>query len=298
MTASTPTLPQRPPGTEPARKRFRPPKIRWEIVGCAVQGHQLLDVAAAERTGHADLLVLEDEQVTWHRCLRCDGWLPLVPPHQPPPVLGEVELPLRGRPLRDRYVLRLVAFDRVLHFLVLGAIAVAIFVFADHRDQLHDAYLRVLNRFQGAVGGVTSDTQHHGVLHSVDELFALSTTKLYLYGAAIAVYALVNGVESFGLWRARRWAEYLTLVEVVALLPLTIIELTERVSPVKVVGLVLDLAVAGYLLWAKRLFGARGGGKADRAEKEYDAGWQALERVTPHLSSRPPAEKQHEEAAD
>jgi uncharacterized membrane protein (DUF2068 family) len=278
-----PVLAQRPPGTEPPRKRFRPPKIRWEIVGCAVNGHDLVDTATAERTGHADLLVLTDDTVTWHRCLRCDGWLPLIPPHEPRPVDGDLELPLRGRPLRDRYVLRLVAIDRVLHFLLLGIIGVAIFVFADHRSELHGDYLRILNRLQGAVGGVTSDTQHHGLLHSVDELFALSTTKLYFYGAAISVFAVVNGIEAFGLWRARRWAEYLTFIEVLALLPLTIIELTERVSPVKVVGLVVDLAVAGYLLWAKRLFGMRGGGSADRAEKEHDSGWAALERVTPHL---------------
>lgn len=275
---------QRPPGTEPPRRRLRPPTIRWEIVGCAVHGHALVDTAAAERSPHAALLVLPDESVTWHRCLRCDGWLPLTPLHEPPAVAGEVTLPLRGRPLRDRYVLRLVAVDRLLHFLLLGIVAVAIFAFADHRGQLHGDYLRVLNRFQGAVGGVTSDTQHRGLLHSIDELFALSPTKLYLYGAAISVYAAVNAVEAFGLWRARRWAEYLTLVEVVALLPFTIVELTERVSAVKIVGVVIDLALAAYLLWAKRLFGVRGGGSADRAEKAYDSGWEALERVTPHLA--------------
>lgn len=160
----------------------------------------------------------------------------------------------------------------------------AIFAFAEHRSQLHGDYLRILNRFQGAVGGVTSDTQHKGFLHSIDELSALSPTKLYLYGAAISLYAAVNGVEAFGLWRARRWADDLTFVEVIVLLPFTTYELTERVSAVKVAGLVIDIAVAAYLLWAKRLFGVRGGGAADRAEKAYDAGWDALERVTPHLA--------------
>ncbi len=36
-----------------------------------------------------------------------------------------------------------------------------------------------------------------------------------------------------------------------------------------------------YLLYAKRLFGFRGGAAADRAERERDTGWQALERSAP-----------------
>ena len=194
-------------------------------------------------------------------------------------------MPLRGRRLRDRYVLRLIALDRLVHFVVLAIVAVAIFAFAHDRAHLHGDYLRILTRLQGAVGGVTSDTQHHGFLHSVDELFAVSTTKLYLYGAAAAVYGLLNAVEALGLWRARRWAEYLTFLEVAALLPLTVIELTDRVSAVKLIGLVLDVAVAAYLLYAKRLFGLRGGGTADRRAKDRDSGWPALEAVTPHLAS-------------
>ncbi len=38
-----------------------------------------------------------------------------------------------------------------------------------------------------------------------------------------------------------------------------------------------------YLLWAKRLFGIRGGAAADEAERERDVGWAALERATPEL---------------
>ena len=47
------------------------------------------------------------------------------------------------------------------------------------------------------------------------------------------------------------------------------------------VALVLNLAVAVYLLLAKRLFGLRGGGKAERAEHDADIGWPAIERATP-----------------
>src|SRR5205809_18550 len=78
--------------------------------------------------------------VRWHRCLRCDAWLPLAPPARPtrghPPDRAHIELPLRGRPLRDKIVLRAIAIDRAIHFVVLGLLAGAIFILAAHRDQL------------------------------------------------------------------------------------------------------------------------------------------------------------------
>ena len=53
-------------------------------------------------------------------------------------------------------------------------------------------------------------------------------------------------------------------------LPFEIYELTERVSPLKVIGFVINLAVVVYLIYAKRLFGLRGGGAVERRERERD----------------------------
>ncbi len=49
----------------------------------------------------------------------------------------------------------------------------------------------------------------------------------------------------------------------------------------KVLALVINLAIVAYLLIAKRLFGLRGGGKAERAEHEEDTGWAPIEPATP-----------------
>jgi hypothetical protein len=46
---------------------------------------------------------------------------------------------------------------------------------------------------------------------------------------------------------------------------------------------VLNLAVVAYLPYAHRLFGIRGGGRADRAERDADTGWPAIEHATPWL---------------
>jgi len=44
-----------------------------------------------------------------------------------------------------------------------------------------------------------------------------------------------------------------------------------------------------YLVWEKRLFGVRGGGKAERAVHEWDTGWGAIERATPQPRRTPSA---------
>ena len=285
MVTDNPTGQNLPPGAERPR-RFRP-TLRYELVGCGLHGHELVGTDLADIPEDYRLVAFDDGPggTRWHRCLRCDSWLPLPPPASPvtctPPPLTDIAVPLRGRPLRDRFVLRLIAVDRAVHFLVLAALAAAILLFAQHKSALQGEYTRILNRLQAGVGGPLSDTPHSGWLADFDKLFAISTSHLYWYGIAVAAYAAINGIEAFGLWRARRWAEYLTLVEVVVLVPVEIHELSVRVSALKIVTLVLNLAVVAYLLYAHRLFGIRGGGRADRAERQADTGWPALERATP-----------------
>jgi uncharacterized membrane protein (DUF2068 family) len=233
-----------------------------------------------------DAIVLrEHDGKRWHRCLRCDSWLPLDPPAVPTrdhlPQLHQVELPLRGKPLRDKIVLRVIAVDRALHFVFLGLLSIAVFLFAAHQHDLHDRFYRVLNDLQTAFGGGQGSGNKHGILHSLDELFTLRTSKLRVAGAGIGAYALLEGAEAVGLWFQKRWAEYLTFIATTALLPLEIYELTKTVSPFKVIALIVNLAIVVYLLFAKRLFGLNGGAAEEERLRERDVGLQALERATP-----------------
>jgi uncharacterized membrane protein (DUF2068 family) len=195
-------------------------------------------------------------------------------------------LPLRGRPLRDRYVLRLIAVDRVVHFLVLSALAAVVLLFASNRATLSQKFTKVLDDLQGGVGGPVT-TSSHGIVHDLHTLFAFSVGSLYLIGAAIAAYAVMEGVEAIGLWLGQRWAEYLTFVATIVFIPLEVDELTKSISWLKIVTLVINVAIAVYLLLAKRLFGLRGGGKAEHAEHDADVGWPAIERATPQAATEP-----------
>ena len=291
--------PLTPPGAERPR-RYRP-KLRYELIGCGLHGHELLGTDAAAVRPQDDLFVREANGLRWYRCMRCDSWIALSPPARPavkyPPERENVALPLRGRPLRSRYALRLIAVDRIIHFLVLSALAAGIFLFADNKVALNSEFTQILKDMQGGVGGPVNNTSH-GLVHDLQRLFAVSTTNLYLLGTAVAAYAVLEGVEAIGLWLGKRWAEYLTFIATIVFVPYEIYELTKGISALKIVTLVINLAIVIYLVYAKRLFGVRGGGKVERAEMERDTGWPAIERATPQPRQTPPADPAAQGATD
>ncbi len=180
-------------------------------------------------------------------------------------------------------MLRLIALDRLVHFVLLGVLAVGVFVFIADRAALSPTFYRVLDAVQGGVGGPNGQGGG-GLLRELQRAFAAKESTLWLVGLVLAGYALLEGVEAIGLWFAHRWAEYLTFVATTLLLIPEVYELTGRITVTKVITLVINLAVVIYLLYAKRLFGVRGGGRAEAAEHDRDTGWQALERTLPAAS--------------
>jgi uncharacterized membrane protein (DUF2068 family) len=270
------------PGVRTEPTRFVP-RLHWELLVCGLAGHELIGLDAKGLRPADALIAREMGDVRWHRCLRCDSWLPLPRPAAPtlehPPERDAIELPLRGRPLRDKIVLRLIAINRAVHFVVLGLLGFAILLFASHRESFRDRFYRVVTDLQGGVAG--SGRVHHGLLGEIDKAFTLQSSRLHLFAAIILVYAAVEGIEAVGLWYQRRWAEYLTFLVTASLLPLEVYEIVTRLSPLKILAFIVNVAVVAYLLYAKRLFGLRGGARAEEAIRDADVGWGALERTAP-----------------
>jgi uncharacterized membrane protein (DUF2068 family) len=278
-----------PPGTVKP-ERFLP-RFHYELLVCGVRGHALVGHDAARLEPEDPVLAFERDGVRWHRCLRCDSWLPLPPPQHPAretlPARDEIELPPRGRPLRDKIVLRLIAINRGVHFLVLGLLGIAILLFASRQEQLRGEFYKVATAIQGAVGGGPVQSEKVGLLGELNKLFSLRSSTLTTVGLAVLGYSVVEGLEAVGLWLQKRWAEYLTLIVTASFLPLEVYEMAHNLTPLKVIAFVINVAVVLYLLFAKRLFGIRGGAAADEAEREHDMGWHALERATPAALREP-----------
>jgi uncharacterized membrane protein (DUF2068 family) len=241
----------------------------------------LVGTDAATVTPDDASLVRQDGGVRWHRCLRCDSWVRRGDPDQPVrdrvEQKDEIQLPLRGAALRDRYVLRLIAFDRAIHVVVLSGLAIVLLTFAAHNKTLHQDYENLMSALAGGAPGAS---QVRGVIGYLGRAFKYSPSHLRVLALILFAYAALEATEAVGLWLNKRWAEYLTFVATTVLVPYEVYELTLSISVFKVVTLVINLAVVIYLLYAKRLFGLRGGHRAEQARREVSSGWAAIERAT------------------
>lgn len=272
----------RPPGTAPARRWHH---IDWELVVCGLRGHEVLGTDVAELRPQDELLARDAGGVRWHRCLRCDSWVALPIPDAPAathlPDRAEIGIPLRGKALRDKVVLRIIAIDRVIHFLILVALGIGVVAVAGNEASVRSRFYRILTDLQGGVaGGPVQTSGHVGILGEFDKLFSLQSGTLRELGIALLSYGALEGVEAVGLWLTKRWAEYLTFIATTVLLPLEIYEIIHKGTALKVIGFIINLAVVVYLLFAKRLFGLRGGGKVDEAKRASDMSWETVAHAT------------------
>ena len=149
------------------------------------------------------------------------------------------------------------------------------------RNQLHlrHSVFRLVNAVQGTSGNPTG--QSHGLLHAVLHALELRSSTLYWVAAGAAAYAVLEGAEAVGLWLMKRWAEYLTFIATTAFVPYEIYELAHKISWFKILALVVNIVIVVYLLFAKRLFGLRGGAAAEERERARDQGWSVLEETAP-----------------
>jgi len=83
----------------------------------------------------------------------------------------------------------------------------------------------------------------------------VSNSQLWLLAGFAALYAGLRFIEAYGLWRGRRWAEWLAALSGGIYVPVEIYELARGVSWIKVAALLLNAAVVaymGYTLWVSR----------------------------------------------
>jgi uncharacterized membrane protein (DUF2068 family) len=86
----------------------------------------------------------------------------------------------------------------------------------------------------------------------IDRVSTIHSDKDVILGVAAIAYGLLEGVEAFGLWTRKRWAEWLTVLATSVFFIPEIWELTKSASILKVGALLANLAIVGYLLWRLR----------------------------------------------
>ena len=167
--------------------------------------------------------------------------------------------------------MRLLAAERVLRGLGLVLLAALVFVFKNSRDNLHQSFARDLPLLRPLADQIGWDIDSSRVVQSVNKAFSLSPTTLTWIAVALLAYAAVQFVEGAGLWLMKRWGEYFAVVATSVFLPVEVYEITERVTVLRALLLLVNIAAVVWLIWSKRLFGVRGGGAAFHAEHHAES---------------------------
>ena len=238
----------------------------WNRRFCARHGHATYRPDEAELA--ARLHVTTPVGEAW-RCLRCGDYALEEPaatgPAEDAPVVW------RGKALRDRAILRFLAVERGVRGLLVLAAAYAVWRFKDSQASLRQVFERDLPAAKPLADKLGYDLDNSPVVHTIRHVLTTRTSTLGWLAAALLGYAAIELAEAVGLWLIKRWAEYLTVVATAAFLPRESYELVEKVTWLRVVAFVFNLAVVVYLLLAKRLFGLRGGAAAVEAERHGES---------------------------
>ncbi|WP_043265328.1 DUF2127 domain-containing protein [Streptomyces sp. CT34] len=238
-------------------------KIDWDRRTCARRGH--ITYLPHEEHHRAKLRAATAHGEAW-RCLRCGDFV-LGDPHGTGPAADAPLVP-RGKVLRDLFILRFLAVERAVRGVFIVLAAIAVWKFSNSQDAVRQFFDKNLDAIRPVAVHFHYDLDHSPIVDTIRKTFGYKHSTLVLVAALLLAYALVEIVEGVGLWRAKRWAEYLTVVATAAFLPLEIYELTEKVSWLKIATLAINILAVLYIAVAKRLFGLRGGRAAFDEERQ------------------------------
>ena len=247
-------------------RRRREEFFRWhpETFVCSRRGHTTPAAMVAELDAeHGGLGIEFPDGRRLARCTRCDVWVETERPQeaalQTLPPLADTPVPRRGEDLREAIVIRVIAIDRAVHSVVFGLLAVGLIILDLDLGAVRSQAQTVVDALGGTVADTGQGPSRDFLLRSLQKVAHFDKRSVTILAATAFVYCVVEGVEAVGLWRERRWAEYLTALATAGFLPFEIHELIARVTVIRVGALVINLAILVWLVWRKHLFGIRGG---------------------------------------
>ncbi|MCU1368805.1 MAG: hypothetical protein JWN39_4444 [Ilumatobacteraceae bacterium] len=244
---------------------------------CSIRGHAT-PAADAVTIGVADTglgAVLADGR-RLARCLRCDTWIEHVAPDPATaiwttlPPLAELPKPRRGKPLHEAILMRLISINKGLHATVFSLLAIALLLLETNLNHIHRWSQSLISKLSGPLDDTGQQASRSWLARQAHRLFDLEPGTIKVLLALALAYAVIEWTEAFGLWRERRWAEYLTVIATAGFLPLEIRELIESVTVVRILALIVNVALIVWLLINKHLFGLRGGPRTLHEEAEVD----------------------------
>jgi uncharacterized membrane protein (DUF2068 family) len=150
--------------------------------------------------------------------------------------------PLEKRSRGDR-LLPWIAAERILRAIVLFLVGIALIANPHHN------WGRTVADFARDLG---LNPNSNGVQRIIHRLHAISSHRYAVFGIIALAYGILEAVEGYGLWRRRRWAEYLTVAATSLLFIPEIWEIADKPTPLKIGALLLNIAIVAYLIFRLR----------------------------------------------
>jgi uncharacterized membrane protein (DUF2068 family) len=146
-------------------------------------------------------------------------------------------------PLRSLGVLRVIATFKFVKACLVIVTGLGLLRFYDPAFQV--ALYKLL-------GGLPYAFEQKLLRQGIAFLSGMSPKRIQIIAIATFAYAGLFLVEGVGLWRGLHWAEVLTVVATSSLIPVEIYELARHPTLNKVLVVVGNLAILGYLVWRLR----------------------------------------------
>ena len=83
----------------------------------------------------------------------------------------------------------------------------------------------------------------------IDAVTQMTNMRLWMLATSALLYTMVRFVEAFGLWKQRPWAEWFGILTGGIYIPVEIFELMKSVTWPKIVVLVVNVGIVGYLAY-------------------------------------------------
>jgi uncharacterized membrane protein (DUF2068 family) len=142
-------------------------------------------------------------------------------------------------PQRKDRLLPWIAAERAFRAVVLIVVGL---VLVSHP---HTDWAGEITRFAQKLG---LNTNSNWVRKLVEKVRRIHANRELVFGIAALAYGALEGVEAYGLWNRRRWAEILTVVATALLIVPELWELSKGASVLKVGALLVNIAIVAYLI--------------------------------------------------
>jgi uncharacterized membrane protein (DUF2068 family) len=96
------------------------------------------------------------------------------------------------------------------------------------------------------------DPKGNWIQKIIDKVSKINANQDVVFGLVALAYGVLEGAEAYGLWRRRRWGEWLTVAATSLLFIPEVWELTKSATLLKVGALLVNITVVAYLLWRLR----------------------------------------------